>query len=115
MLKHDEISNQRSCLNKAADDEPIFVLRANDELAPQIVRQWAAYYRARKADAGELTPERENKYCEAMQLANQMEEWKNTKSVYHGDNAAGLKGAVWPSCPECGSDNAREHKPEERE
>lgn len=76
MLKHAEVSNEFSCLNKAADDEPIFVLRANDEIAPQIVREWASLYRARKADAGELTPERENKYREAMQLANQMEAWK---------------------------------------
>lgn len=30
-----------SCYDKAALDEPIFVLRANDRLAPMIVRFWA--------------------------------------------------------------------------
>ncbi len=33
-----------SCYEKAAPDEPIFVLRAQDFLAPEIVREWA--YRA---------------------------------------------------------------------
>ena len=76
MLKHAEMDNVYSCLNKAADDEPIFVLRANDELAPMAVRTWASAYRKAKLDAGELTPERENKYRDAMQLANQMEAWR---------------------------------------
>ena len=79
MLKHAELANQFSCLNQAERDEPIFVLRAHDELAPQIVREWAALYRARKHWAGELTPERENKYREAMQLANQMEAWRDER------------------------------------
>ena len=39
---------------KAEDDEPLFVLRANDSLAPQIVRQWAAAYRIAKGDAIEV-------------------------------------------------------------
>jgi len=29
------------CLGRAADDEPVFVLRAHDRIAPAIVRQWA--------------------------------------------------------------------------
>ena len=29
------------CLGKAADDEPVFVLRAKDRLAPMIVEIWA--------------------------------------------------------------------------
>jgi hypothetical protein len=29
-----------SCLKKAADDEPIFVLRAQDKLAPAVVQYW---------------------------------------------------------------------------
>jgi hypothetical protein len=28
------------CLRKAAPDEPVFVLRAQDELAPMVVRKW---------------------------------------------------------------------------
>ena len=30
-----------SCLAKVGDDEPIFVLRAQDQLAPRTVRLWA--------------------------------------------------------------------------
>ena len=76
MLKKHEIANGASCLNKADDDEPIFVLRANDPLAPLIVREWAARYRRAKAEAGELTAERENKARRAEGLANQMVQWK---------------------------------------
>lgn len=36
--KLNEIADQNSCLNKAADDEPIFVLRANDEAALATIR-----------------------------------------------------------------------------
>jgi hypothetical protein len=33
--------NTDRCLQKVSDDEPIFVLRAQDRLAPALVRQWA--------------------------------------------------------------------------
>lgn len=32
--------NNDRCLNKVADDEPIFVLRAQDISAPQVIRFW---------------------------------------------------------------------------
>lgn len=41
-LKRDEIADSGSCLNRAADDEPIFVLRAKDPLAAKIVEEWSA-------------------------------------------------------------------------
>jgi len=41
-IKRDEINDPTSCLNRAADDEPIFVLRAKDKLAAKLVRDWAA-------------------------------------------------------------------------
>lgn len=40
--KHFELSDPNSCLNKAADDEPIFVLRASDLLAAGLVYGWAS-------------------------------------------------------------------------
>jgi hypothetical protein len=43
LTKREEIDNPNSCLNKAADDEPVFVIRAKDSLAPVIVRRWAAH------------------------------------------------------------------------
>lgn len=52
------------CLAKAADDEPIFVLRAQDKSAPAAVRRWAS--------DNKPTLDRE-KYEEAHALAKEME------------------------------------------
>lgn len=64
-----------SCYNNAAPDEPLFTLRAQDSLAPEIVREWA--YRALAAGT---PPE---KVAEARKLADQMEDWQiaNSKKV----------------------------------
>lgn len=71
MLKRDEVNNPNSCLNKAADDEPVFVLRAGDELAADVVRDWAA----RAAAAG--APE--DKVEGALAEARAMEAWPTRK------------------------------------
>lgn len=42
MLKKHELADPASCLSKAHPDEPVFVLRANDPLAAQTIRLWAA-------------------------------------------------------------------------
>ena len=39
MRKADELTKQ-GCLNKAADDEMLFVLRAQDRTAPHVVLHW---------------------------------------------------------------------------
>lgn len=57
-----------TCLQKAGEAEPIFVLRAQDQLAPIVVRKWVEL--ARKAG----TPGA--KLDEALSLANAMEEWQ---------------------------------------
>lgn len=89
MIKHLELIGP-SCLTSAKDDEPIFVLRANDELAPKIVRAWALdYYNSKCAQNfnashaeglpehdWELTPKQGAKYQEALQLADQMDAWR---------------------------------------
>jgi hypothetical protein len=69
------LKSNDSCLQKAAEDEPIFVLRAQDTLAPELVREWAD----RAEDAG--TPS--EKVEEARDLARQMEDWQaaNTSKV----------------------------------
>ena len=36
--KQEVIDSEDSCLNKADSDEPVFVLRASDPLAPMVVR-----------------------------------------------------------------------------
>ena len=42
MLKKLELSAPDSCLNKAAADEPVFVLRAKDPLAAITIQHWIA-------------------------------------------------------------------------
>jgi G3E family GTPase len=66
MLKRTELFVATSCLNKAAPDEPIFVLRAKDPAAPQTIRLWAAM------SASQHEPE---KIEGALQLADEMDEW----------------------------------------
>ena len=40
MIKREEIADSSSCLNKARDDEPIFVLLARDAAAIHAVMCW---------------------------------------------------------------------------
>lgn len=67
MLKKDELRVANSCLNRARPDEPVFVLRAHDDLAPAAIRHWAAM--------AEGTHEPE-KIGEALALADEMEDWQ---------------------------------------
>ena len=72
------------CYAKAAEDEPIFVLRAKDPLAPDIVRHWAQSYQLHNEIANStgdgpeaLTASQHEKYTEAMACANAMVKWKS--------------------------------------
>ena len=57
------------CYAAAGDDEPIFVLRANDPLAPLLVREWSnRYYDEKK-------PATRKKADEARACARAMELW----------------------------------------
>lgn len=63
------------CYDKAGRDEPLFVLRAQDELAPDAVRTWAgSLFRRTSALPKEQRPER--KIQEALDLADAMEAWQ---------------------------------------
>lgn len=42
MLKLEELSNPNSCINRAKDDEMVFVLLARDSAAPRVIREWCA-------------------------------------------------------------------------
>lgn len=61
--KHDD-----PCLAKADDDEPLFVLRAQDEMAPLIVERWANLAQANGASV--------NKCHNARKIAAQMRDWQ---------------------------------------
>lgn len=67
MLKKDELANPRSCLSRAAPEEPIFVLRGKDALAAQTVRLWAAMALGRHEP---------DKIVDALQLADMMDAWR---------------------------------------
>lgn len=60
-----------SCLDKVHANEPIFVLRGQDRLAPDLIREWA-----RLAEHHSLPQEKLN---EALACADAMETWPNRK------------------------------------
>lgn len=60
------------CLKKVGEDEPIFVLRAQDRFAPIVVREWA---RLVENERGRGYP----KAVEARLLADKMEAWRTRK------------------------------------
>jgi hypothetical protein len=62
-----ELSLPDSCINRAAPDEPVFVLRAKDPIASSIVRAWAL--------RAKTVHERE-KIDEAIELAHSMDSWR---------------------------------------
>jgi hypothetical protein len=84
MLKCDEIANPNSCLNKAGEAEPIFVLRANDENAPACVAAWARDYILSKGGWDKLSDEKKKKYNEAMDIAAEMRIWQMRKNKTRG-------------------------------
>lgn len=70
------------CLGKAADDEPVFVLRARDIYAPSAVRAWALQLGpgipkpTTKQEAIEYEKKVNPKFKEAMEVANTMADWQ---------------------------------------
>ncbi len=88
MLKKDEVNSPDSCLNRAEEDEPIFVLKATDPGAPAAVRRWATNYAARKCGPGQLLgfpwefPDERSKakYEGAMATAGAMEGWREIRA-----------------------------------
>jgi len=67
------------CLQNAGDEEPIFVLRAQDELAPGLVRDWAERFRNNHEANGSFNVHIESKYWEARGTAEEMEKWRSRK------------------------------------
>lgn len=82
------------CYANAEPDEPMFVLLARDELAPVVVRIWAAlrYGSLTSAEAGirlgveigkSKTPMDKEKLKEAQQCADAMEAWIKVREKEH--------------------------------
>lgn len=73
------------CYDKAAPDEPIFTLRANDPDAPDVVRFWAM-------KRSERAPLDRAKVAEARQCAVEMENWRKQRLLRHPDKVAEILG-----------------------
>lgn len=70
------------CLQHCGAKEPIFVLRAQDILAPQLVREWARLLKIRAGaglESAELSRRMLAKAQEAEKLACVMEDWPKRK------------------------------------
>lgn len=78
--KSENLLDPNSCWNRA-ESEPIFVLRANDPEAPNIIVLWAAKYMLAKSYIGKLTPTQIKKYRDAMEIANLMRDWRIKKGL----------------------------------
>lgn len=57
------------CLRKAGEDEPIFVLRAKDPTAPQVIVKWVAE---------NIGVQPFEKLQGALALAHEMQEWRES-------------------------------------
>lgn len=67
--------NNNRCLDRCDDDEPIFVLRAQDMLAPSLIRMWANL----APNLARLHGLSDQRYIEAESIADQMEDWPDRK------------------------------------
>lgn len=75
---------REGCFAKAALDEPLFVLRAQDRSAPKLVRQWAETFRQhhlKVGTAGHELAKAISKHTEALEVADAMEEWSIRKQA----------------------------------
>lgn len=72
MLKTQELENPNSCLNRARDDEPVFVLLGRDVTAPDTIRRWAN----ERIHAGKNLPG-DQQIKEALALAESMEQFRD--------------------------------------
>ena len=64
---------QNACLNNCAEGEPIFVLRAQDVTAPEVIEYWLSLALARGAS---IAPE---KIAQAKECIRDMRAWPNRK------------------------------------
>ena len=68
MKKSDELELTQSCLNKASDNEHLFVLLARDPAAPVVIRAWVT----ERLRLGKNAPD-DAQIREALECANLME------------------------------------------
>jgi hypothetical protein len=71
-------SSGLGCLGKAADDEPVFVLRAQDINAPQVVEEWVRVTMITNARLHRPFSRVSAKIEEALELTKRMRDWQST-------------------------------------
>ena len=92
MIKRDEIEYTESCLNKARDDERLFVLLARDPAAPVAIRAWVK----ERIRLGKNTPD-DLQIVEALDCANRMEvEGVEVESARRQEKMRWAEGGVAP-------------------
>lgn len=62
---------EKELIRRIPDEEPVFMLRGQDQLAPAIVRAWA--------DAAEAAGVRSGKVADARRQADDMDQWQPKK------------------------------------
>lgn len=68
MRKRDELTDPKSCMSRAHDDEMTFVLLARDVAAAETIRFWVA----RRIELGKNKPD-DPQIVEALECARQMD------------------------------------------
>jgi hypothetical protein len=104
MIKYQELTNPRGCLNRAHSDEPIFVLLGRDVAAGAAIRAWID---ARIA-AGKNEPA-DDQIAEALRAAARFEETSRDGYVLGNVN-----GDLWIQCLTCGVKSFRQKDITER-
>lgn len=101
MIKHMELFDSGSCLNKASYDEPVFVLRAKDPIAPMAIRHWATMA---------IPAHESEKIAMAFNIADEMDEWRrqNVPGAPRPGNPVGL--ACGGDAPKRTEESRRYHK-----
>jgi hypothetical protein len=80
MRKHDELRQDTSCLNRAAEQEMLFVLLGRDAAAPATIRYWCQERIARgKNQAGDYQIEEALKCAAAMETDQEIPTEKRNK------------------------------------
>lgn len=78
MRKAEEVSNSMSCLNRASDNELLFVLLGRDEAAPGAIRYWCHIRVARGKNTWD-----DQQILEALACAKQMEAEHPNRALKH--------------------------------
>jgi hypothetical protein len=76
-IEREMAATGKGCLGKAADDEPVFVLRGKDRFAPDIVEAWANKVELATVNMiSEAADKSRGKIKEARALAHTMRAWQ---------------------------------------